>query len=419
MWNLMLKSIQLENFFSFKDIKIDFHNNENVIIGINGSGKSNLLKAIQFLKEGVTGIGLTKLITDIWGGFDAVCFCGDENKADSISLTYEFDAKIIKRYGYGFIDNVFYNIIINRMPGFENYYISQECLYQRKFNQKKGMVDDFIYLKFENGKGVIHGRKDSDNQLSEKPALLQSKEVFYSNFNPQELALFQVNDPDRFLIQYAIRESIKEIVIYNYIDTTPHSSIRKPMKPTGEKRLLPDGANLPQILNTIKINYRRDYQKMTEMLNQINGNFRGFEFHPIGGNIELMLEESGLNRLLHVTHISDGTLRFLCMLSIFYNPDRGKLICIDEPEVGLHPDMILSLTNAIKDASIDTQFIIATHSENVLNSFNLENIKVFEKNSLNETMVKSLSEEEFKGWYEGFMPGKMWRAGDLGGNRWQ
>lgn len=414
----MLKSIHLENFFSFKDTKIEFHKNENILIGINGSGKSNLLKAIQFLKEGVAGIGLTKLISDTWGGFDSICFCGGEKKSDIISLTYELDANAINNFGYDFKDNVFYEIIINRMPGFDNYYISYECLSQRKISPKTKKIDDFYFLKFENGKGVIYGKKDLPNNQMVKPTLIFSKEVFYSNFNPQELALYQVNDPDRFLIQYAIREAVREIIVYNYIDTTPYSSIRKPMKPSGEKRLLSDGANLPQVLNTIKINYRRNYQMMIEMLDQINEKFKGFEFHPIGGNIELMLEESGLSRLLHVTHISDGTLRFLCMLSIFYNPDRGKLICIDEPEVGLHPDMILNIANAVKDASTDSQFIIATHSENVLNSFDLENIRVFEKNPQNETTVQSFSNEEFRDWYNEFSPGKMWRAGDLGGNRW-
>ncbi len=78
------------------------------------------------------------------------------------------------------------------------------------------------------------------------------------------------------------------------------------------------------------------------------------------------------------------------------NHNRGRLICIDEPEVGLHPDMILGITNAIKEASGETQFIIATHSENILSNFELENIRVFEKNENNETTIVEFSKEDLR-----------------------
>ncbi|RCX08911.1 putative ATPase [Anaerobacterium chartisolvens] len=408
----MIKSIQLENFFSFENAKIEFNKTENILVGINGSGKSNLLKAIQFLKEGVAGIGLTKLIIDTWGGFDAMCFCGENSQKESVSITFELDFNVLKGFGFSFEKDVFYKIVVGRKPGQDNYYISSEELYQKEgfYNKITKLREDFIFLKFENGRGIIYGISGHKS----KPEL----KVLYDNLNPQELALFQINDPVRFLIQYAICEAIRKITVYNYFDTTPGSLIRKPMKSSGEKRLLHDGSNLPQMLNTIKINHRKHYLKMVEVLNEVNENFKGFEFNPIGGNIELMLEEAGLNRLLHVTHISDGTLRFLCLMSIIFNPERGGLVCIDEPEVGLHPDMIMNLASAIAEASETTQFIIATHSENFLNHFNLDRIRVFDKDEENRTVVNSFTEEDFKGWYDSYFPGKMWRAGDIGGNRW-
>ena len=190
------------------------------------------------------------------------------------------------------------------------------------------------------------------------------------------------------------------------------------MLPTSEKRLLPDGTNLPQILNTIKINHKSSYNKIAEMLNEVNSKFRGFDFNFIGGNIELMLEEDGLNSSVHVNSVSDGTLRYLCLLSILFNPDRGALICIDEPEVGLHPDMISNIGNSIIEASSNSIMLISTHSENLLNSFELENIRVFEKDDRNSTKISCYEKKDFEGWYENFSVGKMWRQGDLGGNRW-
>jgi predicted ATPase len=131
-----------------------------------------------------------------------------------------------------------------------------------------------------------------------------------------------------------------------------------------------------------------------------------------------MLEEKELNSSIHVSNISDGTLRYLCLLSILFNPERGRIICIDEPEVGLHPDMILNIANAIKEASGSSTLIISTHSDNFLNYFEIENIRVFEKNDENSTEVFTYETEQFEDWYESFAIGQMWKQGDLGGVRY-
>ena len=186
-----------------------------------------------------------------------------------------------------------------------------------------------------------------------------------------------------------------------------------------EKKLHPEGSNLPQILNMIKISHKDQYRAIQSKLQDVNELFVGFDFNFLGSGVfELMLDESKLNSSVHISHISDGTLRFLCLLSILYNPNRGKLVCIDEPEVGLHPDMIYNIASSIFEKSEETTFLIATHSENILNSFNLENVRVFEKDDDNTSKVKIFNEDDFQGWYESFNPGEMWRAGDIGGKRW-
>jgi predicted ATPase len=131
-----------------------------------------------------------------------------------------------------------------------------------------------------------------------------------------------------------------------------------------------------------------------------------------------MLEEKGLNSSVHVSNISDGTLRYLCLLSILFNPDRGRLVCIDEPEVGLHPDMIVNIANAIKEASEESTLIVSTHSDNLLNYFEVENLKVFEKNEFNSSEINSYTSAQFAEWYEEFSIGQMWKQGDFGGVRY-
>jgi len=399
----MIKHIRLTNFLSFESESFPIDKHLNILVGINGAGKSNFLKALRLLKEGVAGVGLKKYVIDILGGFDNIYFKSNDKNLDYIEIEYTFDSEIIREFGFRFVDDIIYSIELHKSPSIGNYYVKEFI------KNKKG----FIYLDFENGTGVLNELEDSES-LSKKTKLVR-----YNDFvDSTELALSKVYDTDRYFALSTIRKAISDIMVYDYFDTTPKSSIRKPMLPTSEKRLLPDGTNLPQILNTIKINHKASYSKIATMLNEVNPKFKGFDFNFIGGNIELMLEEDYINSSIHVTSISDGTLRYLCLLSILFNPERGRIICIDEPEVGLHPDMISNIGNAIMEASEKSSIIISTHSDNLLNSFEIENIRVFEKDEHNSSKVFVYNKNDFNGWYKEFTLGKMWRQGDLGGNRW-
>lgn len=400
----MIKEIRLINFLSFENETIFLNEKQNILVGINGSGKSNLLKAFRLLKEGVSGIGLRKFVIDNLGGLDNILFKSVDNSENTnFEIHFKLDSKVIQHYGFKFTDDVLYSIELRKVPSTANYYVKEKIVNER----------GFVYLDFENGSGRLNELKD--NKLPKITTGL----VSYSDFiEPTELALSKIFDTDRYFALSTIRKAIGEIMVYDYFDTTPKSNIRKPMLPTSEKRLLPDGTNLPQILNTININHKPSYHKIAGMLNEVNPKFNGINFNFVGGNIELMFEEEGLYSSVHVNNISDGTLRYLCLLSILFNPDRGSLICIDEPEVGLHPDMISNIGQSINEASKNSQMIISTHSDSLLNSFELETIRVFEKDEQNSSKVTSYEIKDFEGWYEDFSLGKMWREGDLGGNRW-
>jgi len=399
----MIKTIKITNFLSFESEIFPLDKNLNILVGINGAGKSNFLKIIRLLKEGVSGVGLKKYLIDMLGGFDNIYFKNDKGEIEFIEIEYTFDSEKIREFGFRFVEDITYSIKLYKSPSVGNYYVKE------KITNSRG----FIYLDFENGTGVLNELLDTEGPSK------KTKLVSYNDFvDSTELALSKVYDTDRYFALSTIRKAISDIMVYDYFDTTPKSSIRKPMLPTSEKRLLSDGTNLPQILNTLKINYKSGYTKIASMLNEVNSKFKGFDFNFLGGNIELMLEEDYINSSIHVTSISDGTLRYLCLLAILYNPERGSIICIDEPEVGLHPDMISNIGNAIIEASEKSTIIISTHSENLLNCFELENIRVFEKDEHNSSKVFVYNKSDFKGWYEDFSSGKMWRLGDIGGNRW-
>ncbi|MEM9885095.1 MAG: AAA family ATPase [Bacteroidota bacterium] len=410
----MIKSIQLTNFFSFRRETIDLHKQTNLLVGINGSGKSNLFKALELLKVGVTGNGetdLQDLIISKYGGFNNV-FCKAserDTELSKINLKFIFDAEKLSAY-YDFLfsqNEISYEIEINQATG-QNGYITEENL----------SIGDFSYISGFGGSSSIVQKLVSNGR---KTPLIKEKSI---NYNVRELAFAQVSGSEKkdFPHLLAIKQAIKDTQIYTYFNTSSNSQIRKAITATSiSKTLMKDGSNLAQIINLIKINHKKEYRELVKALNDVNPHFKGFDFNILGsGTIELLLDEGGLNSAVHLAHLSDGTLRYLCLLSILLNPNRGKLVCLDEPEMSLHPDMIHGLANLISDVAenTDTNFIITTHSPHLLDKFHLENVRVFEKDKDNVTTVEEYSEEEFEGWYDYFNVGEMWRAGDIGGKRW-
>lgn len=401
----MIKSLTIENFFSFgKSEKIILNEGTNILVGINGSGKSNFIKAIQLLKAGISEKnGLERLLLGHWGGFDAIKHLG--HNSEEIKLVYEFDKEAISRYGMALKQNLFYVIKIKRL-GLSNYRLEEEVFSKDEKNNERT-----VYLKKENGSWKIN--KDKQN------GQVQLKPYNEKIFNPQELILAQVADPDSQNPLFMLRKAIEDFSIYEYFDTTLSGPIKQLSSFSTETKLFSNGANLVQILNTLKNNHTLHFDKIEGFIREINPNFKDIGFLAQGSKILMTLREQQLHKAISIEHISDGTLRFLCLLAILYNPEQGKLICIDEPEIGLHPDMIDSIAKGIKYAAQNgTQFFIATHSPLLLNAFDLEDIWIFEKNTANETKMSFKTEEDFEAWTGNFLAGQMWLRGQLGGVRW-
>lgn len=397
----MIRSIKLKNFFSLASQEISF-GTLNALVGINGAGKSNLIKALQVLKAVINDGDMSNLFINQWGGFDAVMFMGNTDSRASILIEYEFDPDDLGVYGYHFQEPVFYCIRFHKVASSQNYYLCESF-----HTKNEDGRPNYRYLKIDNGNGFAREGRANDQQS-----------VSYELDNASESILSQLVDKDRYYQIYTLREAIKDVAIYTYFNTTATSAIRKPVLPGFTNRLSPDGSNLPQVLNAIKVNDKQSYAKIIDALTAVNPNFRGFDFNFLGTNIELLLDEFSLNRAIHVTHISDGTLRYLCLLSIVFNPRRGRLVCIDEPEVGLHPDMLSELMQAIMDDPNKTQYVITTHSSLLLNQIPVSDVIVFEKDEQNSSVIRDFRDKEFVEWAKQYSTGTLWRNGDLGGNRY-
>ncbi|MCB9234137.1 MAG: AAA family ATPase [Bacteroidia bacterium] len=410
----MIARITLENFFSFgQPTVIELNPGINVLVGINGSGKSNFLKAIKLLYEGVAGDGFEKIFLQDWGGFDTV---SNSIKGQNrfVRLLFEFDFQAIsdslEGYGFNFDRNLIYEVTIFPSGG-TGYYLKEKIYASGKPESGKS---PFIYMEMENSEGEISAREDGKVGIQR-----YSREKGQVSFKSTELILRQISDPGRYIPLFTLKRSIEKLALYEYFDTSLKSTIRQPASFDIAERLKFNGQNLTSILSKIQNNYSTDYENIERYINKVNPKFKEIGFSLIGSKQYLVLRENNLAKAVPIEHISDGTLRYILLLAIFFNPGRGGLLCIEEPEIGLHPDMINSIGEAIKMASLDnSQIIIATHSPLLLNSFDLEEILIFEKDELNQTLVRTKSEEDFEDWNDNLLPGQLWLRGQLGGKRW-
>jgi predicted ATPase len=132
-----------------------------------------------------------------------------------------------------------------------------------------------------------------------------------------------------------------------------------------------------------------------------------------------MIKEDGLNSRTPASRLSDGTLRWLMLLIILLDPAPPPVICIDEPELGLHPDILPTLADLFREASTRTQLIITTHSRSFLDSFSEtpEAVCICEKVG-GSTVIERLDAERLKIWLDEYSLGRLWTSGEIGGNRW-
>ncbi|WP_254567157.1 AAA family ATPase [Oscillatoria sp. HE19RPO] len=403
----MFSRITLENFFSFRGpTTIELNPGLNILLGINSSGKSNLLKAIQLLYQAIIGNGLESIFLKTWGGFPTVANF-TANEKDYIKLSFEFNRKFINsknnQQGFQFRHNPIYELKIYKV-GLTSYGLAEK-LYSRTFPNQ-----DFIFMEMNNGQGIISTREEGRVGIQKYPQ--DNQQVTFKTTEP---VLSQISDPERYYPLFTLKRALEYAAVYANFDTTFSSLIRQPASYGTETKLLPDGQNLMTIINKIKNNNSLYYEKIEEAIQKINPFFKDINFDFIGSKLYLVIREKNLSRSVSIEQISDGTLRYLLLLSILFNPERGNLVCLEEPETNLHPDMINTVAEALKQASKETQIILTTHSPLLLNLFELEDVLVFEKNEGNETVVNYNFPDEIG---EDFLVGQAWLQGLIGGKRW-
>jgi predicted ATPase len=181
--------------------------------------------------------------------------------------------------------------------------------------------------------------------------------------------------------------------------------------------LIEDGSNMGLILNDLL--HRGMRKSIIERLSHFYDGIEDVTTKVHGGTIQVFLHEEGMNQPIPATRLSDGTLRYLCLLCVLLHPDPPSLVCIEEPELGVHPDILPRIGEMLVGASERTQLIVTTHSDVLVSALSEtpESVIVCERD-IKGTNLKRLEKDQLKSWLKDYSLGEIWRMGEIGGNRW-
>lgn len=372
-----LLSIRLENVLSFgPDTQPLELENLNILVGPNASGKSNLIEALALMRAAPVSPAVSdrdlRGVISRGGGVSEWVWKGRKAKSASIDL-------------------------LLRVP--------------------VGLLPLRHVLAFE---ASHQGFRLTDERIEQPFPRKEDQPFSYQRFSPEysdRSILSRLRDSRSYPEITFLSETYENIRIYREWAFGRNTVFREPQKADlRNDRLEEDFSNLGLFLSRL----RRTPKAKTAILNGLQDLYEGVvDFEPVveGGTVQVFFTEGDFS--VPATRLSDGTLRYLCLLAILCDPDPPPLICIEEPELGLHPDILPRLADLLIQASERTQLIVTTHSDILVDAMteHPEMVVVCEKHE-GKTQMHRLKKEELKDWLTKYRLGELWIRGKVGGTRW-
>jgi predicted ATPase len=351
----------------------------NILIGANASGKSNLIDCIGLLRA-LHG-NVSSYINDR-GGTESWAWRGTGRTSGTPTIRSKFELEhetLIYELTFAAVERAFA--------------IQTESLSTSKYHYLKRSAGDL-----EIGHSGLHGAPDIK-------AAVQSVES----------ALSAYRFPSSPITNAA--NAFRDIGVYRDLQTGTRDDARIGVSSSGPKRPLEeDGSNLALTLQ--ELDFEGALQGVKRYLKSLSDRFEDIKVRAEGGRSQLYVQERGVG-MMSATRLSDGTLKFLCLLAILCDPKPGPLVCIEEPETGLHPDALAIVGDALREAATRTQLIVTTHSDALVDRFTdePESVVVCERDFDESTSFRRLSREKLKEWLDEYTLGELWRRGEIGGTK--
>jgi predicted ATPase len=387
---VLINQIKIQNLLSFDENGIDIAlKGLNVLIGSNGSGKSNFIEAISLLQSAPTLLASTV----------------KENGGIAVWLHQGTSFPIAHLEVKTGVKNDKNNICIKHSISFGavgNKFDLQDERIEDEKSSNGGKVP-YFYYKYQNNYPILN-IKGIDRKLER------------IDIDPEQSILSQRKDPDQYPEISKLSKEYHKIRIYREWSFGRRSAPRLAQSVEGNTGFLDeDYKNLGLILNGMN-RYPDIKKKMIEKLKILYPRFNDFYVDIQGTTIQIFFTEKNYN--IPATRLSDGTLRYLSLLAILYSPNKPSLLCIEEPELGLHPDILPTIAELLKEASQEVQIVVTTHSEVIIDALTQspEDVIVCE-NDNGSTQMNRLCKADLEDWLERYTLGQLWSKGEIGGNR--
>ena len=355
---MKLKKIILTGCKSIRDLKLDL-NSLNVLIGPNGAGKSNFIGAFKLLNQVVEGNFQVTIAKS--GGAGTFLYFG-EKVTDRIEVELQFG------------QNGYYCSWAPTADG-SLFFEKEECLFW----------GDNV-SRYPNSLGSGH----KETNLSPTASKI-SKYVF---------------------------PALKSWKVYHFHDTSDTAKIKVIGDINDNSYLRSDASNLAAFLYALKSGpFKNYYEAIRDQIRNVAPFFDDFILRPDPANehkIRLEWREKWSDYPFMAYHLSDGTLRFICLATLLLQPRPPDTILIDEPELGLHPYAITVLTSLFRGASSKTQLIVSTQSVPLVNQLQPEDILVVDRTDGQSTFHR-LRPDEMADWLDDYGLGDLWEKNLLGG----
>ena len=367
---MKLDRIEVSGFKSIRELKLDLRP-LNVLIGANGSGKSNFITVFEVLNNVMAGN--FQLFVAITGGAESLLYYGQKT-------TEEIKIKLL--YGTN----------------------SYCCVWVPTAN------DTLVFAK---------ERSDYQEKGATHPQSYFLASASRSGHRESRLPEDAKSSPGAMVSD--VLTSLKSWKVYHFHDTSKSAPLKKLGDINDNLYLRPDAGNLAAFLYLLSRTKKEHYEAIRDTIRLVTPFFDDFLLEPDRRNenmIKLQWREKGSDFIFQAYHLSDGTLRFICLATLLLQPELPSTILIDEPELGLHPYAIVILASLMKSTAKRTQLIISTQSVSLVNQFDAEDLLIVKRNEHDnryETVIERVDPERLDAWLEEYALGELWEKNVLGG----
>ena len=361
----------------------------NVLIGANGSGKTSLLEVFSLLAASASGT-LAKTITE---------FGGIKSNLTNLEITSSDDrmefqlGRTVERQGEKPIE---YELCVE--PQGVDYSISHEQL-----SQDRGHPNPFLHITSK------HGSVQYFEPLVEKRLVRPSWD-----YDVSESALSQV--PRMFPEPEEFRSRLASSTHYHALDVSAKAPVRLPQPMRNSTLPGQNGEELVSCLYMIRETDENRFESIEATLRAGFPSFERLNFPPVAaGTLAMTWKDATSPHPFYMHQLSEGTLRFLWLVTLLQSPGLTSVTMIDEPEVSLHPELLSLLADLFREASNRTQLIVATHADRLVRSLNPDEVIATSVEEDGTASFEWGDEFQLDTWLQEFSLDQLWQMGRLGG----